>query len=178
MRSVGPLVVLAAGVLLSGCAGGASPGAVASASTTPTSDHTASVASSPPTCAVVPAAMVNATLGADVGPPASKVGTAVTRCVYSGRRAGHVTVQFQTGEDAVRFAAGRDEYESSGAPTADVGGFADEAYSSKVRSGGRTVNTLVARDGPVEILVRSRASVVAEEALEHALFMALHLSGR
>jgi len=122
--------------------------------------------------------MVNATLGTDVGPPASKVSTTVTSCVYLGRRAGHVTVQFQTGENAARFAAGRDEFESSSGPTTDVGGFADEAYSSKVWTGGRTANTLVARNGPVEILVRSRASVVAEEALEHALFLALHLTGR
>src|SRR5262245_24566384 len=84
VRSVGPLVVLAAGVLLSGCASGPQPRTVTSTSTTSTSGRTASAVTPPPSCAVAPAAMVNATLGADVGPPASKVSTTVTSCVYLG----------------------------------------------------------------------------------------------
>jgi len=121
----------------------------------------------------VPASLVNTSLGSDVGAPAQTLNDSVTVCEYKGAKAGHVIVRFQTGEDAASFAAGRQGFDSNGEPTKTVTGFADEAYSSTLGTSDLAVITLVARTGPVEILVTSGASLDAEKALERQLFAKL-----
>jgi hypothetical protein len=126
-----------------------------------------------PTCAVAPAAVVNAALGTDLGDPDETDNGIVTVCAYQGASAGHVTVRFQTQEDAGAFAQGRAGFDSNGEPTKDFPGLGDQAYSSSLGAGSSAIKTLVARKGAVEILVSSKASVDAEKTLVQQLFAKL-----
>lgn len=166
---------LALAVVLTGCGSSTSAdhggqGSAPPASASRTQDNRGSAQ---PTCALVSASLVNAALSADVGNPVQTVNSIVTVCEFSGQKAGHVTVRFQTSEDAASFAVGRKGFDANGEPTRDVAGFADQAYSSTLGSGDLVLNTLVARQGSVEILVSSKADVDAEKTLERQLFAKL-----
>jgi hypothetical protein len=172
VRVLGAVGGIVLAVLLAGCSGGSAGHPGHSASGTAAATATGH-ASAQPTCALVPASLVNTALGSDVGAPAQTLNGSVTVCEYNGAKAGHVIVRFQTGEDAASFATGREGFDSNGEPTKTVTGFADEAYSSTLGAGDLAVVTLVARTGPVEILVTSSASLDAEKALERQLFARL-----
>jgi hypothetical protein len=166
---------LALTVVLTGCGsnGSAHDGGQASPTSASASQTQDNRGAAQPTCALVPASLVNAALSADVGDPDQTINSIVTVCDFNGPKAGHVTVRFQTSEDAASFAVGRKGFDDNGEPTKDVAGFADEAYSSSLGSGDLAINTLVARQGPVEILVSSQAALHAEETLERQLFAKL-----
>ncbi len=178
MRAVNLLRSVAVGltsvILLAGCGSGGSVGQPGSRSPSASATTTGGGrAAAQPTCALVPASLVNSALGTDVGDPAQTINGIVTVCEFKGAKAGHVTVRFQTGDDSASFAAGRAGFDSNGEPTKDVAGFADEAYSSTLGSGDLAINTLVARQGSVEILVSSEADLDAEKTLERQLFAKL-----
>jgi len=172
VRVLGAVGGIVLAILLLGCSSPSAGHPSHSASQTASATATGRT-SAQPTCALVPASLVNTTLGSDVGAPAQTLNGSVTVCEYNGAKAGHVIVRFQTGEDAASFATGRKGFDSNGEPTKTVTGFADEAYSSTLGTGDRAVVTLVARAGPVEILVTSSAGLDAEEALEKQLFAKL-----
>lgn len=170
------LGLLTVTVVLAGCGGssgnsGSGTGGQPSAAASPGSGG--GRASSQPTCALAPASVVNAALGSDLGAPQQTLNGTVTVCTYQGPKAGQVIVRFQTGDNATTFAAGRKAFDANHEPTKDYPGFADEAYTNTLGSGGLTLNTLVARQGSTEILVTSKASFASEQKLEQQLFSRL-----
>ena len=128
--------------------------------------------SSSPTCNLMPAPMVNAALGTDLGNPTQNSDGDTVECEFQGTKAGAVTIRIQKGDDATAFAVERKTFQASGQPTKDYAGFGDEAYTNikKMPLGLPDVNTLVARKGSVDILVSSSASIAAERTLEQQLF--------
>jgi len=164
--------LLAAGGLITACGGKSSP----------SGSHTGPVTgvagggggggggSSQPSCRLAPASLVNTALGTDLADPSEEINGPVTVCQYVGKAAGHVTVRFETGQSASIFQQVRKAFDNNGQPTKDVQGFADEAFSSTISAASFTLNTLVARQGPIEILVTSKASIGAEQTLEMQLF--------
>ncbi len=123
----------------------------------------------------MPASLVNSALGTDLGVPTQTTGPNAIACEFKGAKSGAVEIRVQTGDDAAAFAAGRKTFAASGQPTKDYPGFGDEAYTSTQHMplGLPAINTLVARQGAVEILVASPASFTAERALEQELFAKL-----
>jgi hypothetical protein len=71
------------------------------------------------------------------------------------------------------FDQGRHISDTNNIPTSDLPGFQDVAYTSVLKAGSITTNTVVALKGTVQILVSSPASFEAEEALETQLFAKL-----
>jgi hypothetical protein len=165
-----PLVVSAvvAGMLLAGCTQSAddgvdSPDPSVSAGVGTDGDPSTPVVQ--PTCSMVSAAVVKATLGIDVQEPTQSTNDAVIGCAYAPATDGRtLVIRFRTGQDAAAFARGRQEVDGSGQPTTDVALF-DGGYSSSTEFGDIVTNTLVARKGPVEMLVTADASIDAEKAL-------------
>jgi hypothetical protein len=165
----------ASAALLAGCGGGSAssqpPVAQPSASTSaPAAAHGAGATAV--SCDLVPASLVNSVLGTDLGAATQSSAPDAIACQFKGAKAGAVEIRIQTGDDAARFAAGRGTFEASGQPTKDYAGFADQAYTStqKMPLGLPDVNTLVARQGTVEILVAASASITAERSLEQQIF--------
>jgi hypothetical protein len=166
-------VTVAASVLTAGCGGGsASSQSAAAQPSVPASTAAAGAGPSSVSCDLVPASLVNAALGTDLGAPSQSTAPNAVACQFKGAKAGAVEIRIQTGDDAAGFAAGRKSFETSGQPVKDYAGFADEAYTStqKMPLGLPDVNTLVARQGSVEILVAASVSISAERALEERLF--------
>jgi hypothetical protein len=127
-----------------------------------------------PSCALAPASLVNATLGVSMNNPTETVNSVVTVCNYApGSGSGGVTVRFQTNEDAAGFEVGKSGFTDSDQPVTDIPGFFDQAFSSTLGRGEIVVNTVVARQGSVEILVTSHATIDKEKELVTKLFGAL-----
>jgi hypothetical protein len=127
-----------------------------------------------PSCALVPASLVNSVLGVSMGEPAETVNSVVMVCDYAPTSGnGGVTVRFQSNEDETGFALGRAGFKDSGQPTVDLPGFFDQAFSSTLGNGTLTVNTVVARKGTIEILVTSHAPIEKEKDLITKIFAAL-----
>ena len=82
-------------------------------------------------------------------------------------------IRIQTGDSAAVFAAERKTFGATGQPATVYPGFGDQAYTNvkHMPLNMPDVNTLVARQGSVEILVTSTASIAAERALEQQLFI-------
>ncbi len=163
------ILTLASAFLLAGCGNSGSSGTSQSA-TPPASP--AAAGPSQVSCALVPAPLVNAALGTDLGAPSQSTGGNAVACQFKGAKAGAVEIRIATGEAAAVFAAGRKAFDSSGQPTKTYAGFGDQAYTSTqhVPMGLPSLNTLVALKGSVELLVSSTASITAEKALEQQLF--------
>jgi hypothetical protein len=172
-------LTLAAPFLVAGCSGSGSP-STTQAATSPASPAAASAAGTSPaaaaqsqvSCGLVPAALVNAALGTDLGAPSQSTAPSAVACQFKGAKAGTVEIRIATGETSAAFAAERQTFDSSGQPTKAYAGFGDQAYTStqKMPLGMPDVNTLVALQGSVELLVSSNASITAEQALEQQLF--------
>ena len=162
------ILTLASAFLLAGCGSSGSSGASQSAA------PPASPAAGPSrvSCALVPAPLVNAALGTDLGAPSQSTGGNAIACQFKGVKAGAVEIRIATGESAAAFAAGRKSFDSSGQPAKAYAGLGDQAYTTTqhMPMGLPSVNTLVALKGPVELLVSSTASITAEKALEQQLF--------
>jgi hypothetical protein len=126
-----------------------------------------------PSCALVPASLVNASLGTSVGDPDETNNSPVILCNYSSPDFQTVLVRFQINNDAAGFARGKQGFADSGQPTVDIAGFQDEAYSSSMGTGPSAVNSLVARKGSVEVMVVSSASIDKEKDLIQKVFAAL-----
>ena len=129
--------------------------------------------SSTPSCALVPASLVNSTLGTQVGDPDETNNSPVIVCNYSSTDSSSVLVRFQINNDAAGFARGKQGFTDSGQATVDIAGFQDEAFSSSMGTGLSAVNSLVARKGSVEVMVVSSASTDKEKALIQKIFDAL-----
>ena len=176
MQMTCPIVfTLASAFLLAGCGSSGSTGtsqSAASAAAPAASSPAAAAGPSQVSCAMVPAALVNAALGTDLGAPSQSAGANAIACQFKGAKAGTVEIRIATGDTAAAFAAERKTFDSSGQPTRTYAGFGDQAYISTQHMplGLPSVNTLVAREGPVELLVSSTASITAEKALEQQLF--------
>jgi hypothetical protein len=118
--------------------------------------------------------LVNSTLGTNVAAPEVQNLNTVVVCRYSpSSGTGSVVVRIQTDMSAATFVQSRALSDSNGIPTADLPGFADQAYTSVLKVGTHVTNTVVALKGTIEILVSSPASFDAEKALEEQLFAKL-----
>jgi hypothetical protein len=175
MHMTRPIILaLTSAFLLAGC------GSSGSSSISQSTAFSASAAASSPaaagqsqvSCGLVPAALVNAALGTDLGAPSQSAGGNAIACQFKGAKAGTVEIRIATGETAVAFAGERKAFESSGQPTKTYAGFGGQAYTStqSMPTGMPNVNTLVALKGAVELLVSSTASITSEDALEQQLF--------
>ena len=160
---------LAAVFVLAGCGGGSSSSQQAAG---PSTAARSDAGSSSLTCNLMPASMVNAALGTDLGNPTQNSDGDTVACEFQGTKAGAVMIRIQKGDDATAFAVERKTFQASGQPAKDYAGFGDEAYTNtkKMPLGLPDVNTLVARKGSVDILVSSSASIAAERTLEQQLF--------
>jgi hypothetical protein len=160
--------------LLAGCGSSGSSGISQSAASpaSPAASSPAAGGQSQVGCSLVPAALVNAALGTDLGAPSQSGGGNAVACQFKGAKAGAVEIRIATGETAAAFAAERKTFDSSGQPTRTYAGFGDQAYTStqSMPMGMPSVNTLVALKGPVELLVSSTAGITSEDALEQQLF--------
>jgi hypothetical protein len=175
---------VAAAVLLAGCGSAASSSpasgaaAEANSSSAPASATAAasqaaagSGAASALTCALAPSTMVSSDLGVSgLGAPKQEFKDGGAFCVYSGSNA-LVSLNLLNGSTADEMSAEQQTMAKS-EQTKAFPGLGDEAFSATL-SGGEGVpssNTLVARQGTVEIMVVSNADVSAEKSLEEHLF--------
>lgn len=165
--------MLTAAGLLTACGGKSSPSGSHTGSVTGATGVPRDAGDSQPSCRLAPASLVNTALGTDLAEPTQEINGPVTVCQYVGKAAGHVTVRFETGQSATIFQQVRKSFADNGQPTKDVHGLVDEAFFSTISGANFTLNTLVARQGPIEILVTSKADVGAEETLEMQLFAKL-----
>jgi hypothetical protein len=170
MQMTRPIILtLASAFMLAGC------GSSGSSSTSQSATSPASPAAAGPSqvsCDMVPATLVNAALGTDLGAPSQSTGGNAIACQFKGAKADAVEIRIATGDTAAAFAAERKTFDSSGQPTKTYAGFGDQAFTSTQHMplGMPSVNTLVALKGSVELLVSSNASTTAEKALEQQLF--------
>jgi hypothetical protein len=172
------LTTLASAFLLAGCGSSgsstSSQSATSPAGTSSTGSPAAPAAAgqSQVSCDLVPATLVNATLGTNLGAPSEETGPGAVACQYKGAKADAVEIRIATGETASAFQVERKTFDSSGQPTTTYASFGDQAYTStqKMPLGMPDVNTLVVLKGSVEILVASNASITAEQNLEQQVF--------
>jgi hypothetical protein len=177
MQKTRPIVLtLASAFLLAGCGSAGSSGTTQSttsaAASSPAAGAPAGGGSTKLSCDLAPASLVNGALGTDLGAPSQSDGPNAVACQFKGAKAGAVEIRIATGDTAASFAAQRSTFTSSGQATKDYAGFGDEAFTStqKMPLGLPDVNTLMARQGSVSILVSSTASIAAEKTLEEHLF--------
>ena len=106
------------------------------------------------------------------GAPSQTTAGSATACEYKGAKAGAVEIRIQTADTAAIFAAERKTFDATRQRTADHPGFGDEAFTNvkHMPLSLPDVNTLVARQGSVEIRVSSSASIAAERTLEQQFF--------
>ncbi len=157
-------------LLLAGCGGGGS--ATGNASAPPASPAAGGAGAAQVTCDLAPASLVNSALGTDLGAPSQTTAGSATACEYKGTKAGAVEIRIQTGDSAAMFTAERKAFDATGQRTKSYPGFGDEAFTNvkHMPLSLPDVNTLVTRQGSVEILVVSTASLTAEQTLEQQLF--------
>ena len=165
MRLRLPLALLANAAVLGGCTPTPAPDAP---------DGNAGNTSAPPTaqtviapaCALVPAAVIKASLNIAVSEPTQTTSGSTISCDYLPADGTYtVVVKFTTDEDKDSFARARRSLDSGGHPTTDVPGLLDEAYVSSDEFGDAVTNSLVARKGSVSMSVAAVASVDAEKNL-------------
>src|SRR5215510_48525 len=104
-----------------------------------------------PTCALVPASLVNSVVGSHFSDPSEQTNGSVVVCTYTGDHTMIIRIETKSSADA--FSAAKTEYAKHNLSTKDLAGFADEAYTSTISAVGVTTNTLVARKGSTEILI-------------------------
>jgi len=160
---------------LAGCSSTSSGEKPAGGTTTNGGGGRTEGATAAPTCALAPAAMVNAALGMNVGDPKEQLVGHGAVCRYApvAGGKGNVIVRIQTDTTRALFDQGRSTSDHNGIPTADLAAFEDAAYTSTISAGSVTTNTVVALKGTVQILVSSGATFDQEKALEQQVFAAL-----
>ena len=172
LRPLLPAAVVVA--LLAGC-GGASgdAGTPSSDASSPGSAVAASGSTSAGAaagCAVAPADLVGAALGDTLSTAEeTRHGDTIVVCDYQGPKVGLVKLRIQTDSDAEAFAADKKGFATQSMPTTDED-FADEAFSNVLESPAGRVTTLIARRGPVAILVSAKAALPQEKTLLGQLF--------
>lgn len=175
MHMTRPIILtLTSAFLLAGCgsSGSSSISQSAASSASPAASSPAAAGQSQVSCGLVPATLVNAALGTDLGAPSQSAGANAVACQFKGAKAGTAEIRIATGETAAAFAAERKTFDSSGQPTKTYAGIGDQAYSStqSMPMGMPSVHTLVALKGSVDLLVSSTASITSEADLEQQLF--------
>jgi ABC-type Fe3+-hydroxamate transport system substrate-binding protein len=167
---------VAAAVLLAGCGSAASSSSSsAAAGAAPSSAPAGGAASQGAgtgataslTCALAPSSLVSTDLGvAGLGDPKQVVKDGSASCVYSGPK-GLVSLNLLNGATTDKMSLEQQTMAKSEQVKA-FPGLGDEAFSAtlSVGSGLPSSNTLVARQGTVEIMVTSSADVTAEKSLE------------
>jgi hypothetical protein len=126
-------------------------------------------------CALVPASMVNAALGTNVGEAQEQLVGHGAACRYApvGGGRGNVVVRIQADTTRALFDQGRAASDHNGIPTVDLPGFEDAAYTSTISAASVTTNTVVALRGRVQVLVSSGATFDMEKSLEQQIFATL-----
>ena len=179
---------VAAAVLLAGCGSAASSSsssvaAGAALSSAPAggaaSQGAGTGATASLTCALAPSSLVSTDLGvAGLGDPKQVVHDGSASCVYSGPK-GIVSLNLINDATTDKMSV-EQQTMAKAEQTKAVAGLGDEAFSATLAEGdgGLSANTLVARQGAVEIMVVSNADVTAEKSLEQHLFAKTHLFAR
>jgi hypothetical protein len=166
MRLRLPLALLATAAVLAGCTPTPPPDAPDNADQTAAPSTAESGPAPAPACALVPAAVIKASLNIVVGEPTQTTSGSTIRCDYMpADGALTVTIKFTLDEDKDSFARVRRSLDTGGQPTTDVPGLVDEAYVSSAEFGDTVTNSLVARKGSVSMSVAAVASVDAEKSL-------------
>jgi hypothetical protein len=181
---------VAAAVLLAGCGSAASSSSNSGAAGAPPSSAPAPAdaaasrgagtgATASLTCALAPSSLVSTDLGvAGLGDPKQVVHDGSASCVYSGPK-GIVSLNLINDATTDKMSV-EQQTMAKAEQTKAVAGLGDEAFSATLAEGdgGLSANTLVARQGAVEIMVVSNADVTAEKSLEQHLFAKTHLFAR
>jgi ABC-type molybdate transport system substrate-binding protein len=163
------LPLLAAAAVLALAVAGCSDDSTPPASTGGNQPNSAApAADKDPTCALVPASLVNSVVGSHFADPSEQTNGSVVVCTYTGDHTMIIRIETKSSADA--FAAAKTEYAKHNLSTKDLAGFADEAYTSTISAVGVTTNTLVARKGSTEILISSGLSIDQLKQLETKLF--------
>jgi uncharacterized protein YceK len=168
----------AAGVLLAGCGSSSSSTTAAtgmsssSAAATASASQAAGASSTAAlTCALAPSALVDSDLGVTgLGTPKQALSGGSASCIYSGGT-NIVTISLLNGATSDKMSAEQQSLAKT-ETTATYAGLGDQAFTGTVSAGSGipTPNTLVARQGSVEIMVVSEASVSNEKTLEEHIF--------
>jgi hypothetical protein len=170
---------VAAAVFLAGCGSAASSSSTGAAGTTSSSAPAGAAASQGAgtgataslTCALAPASLVSTDLGVTgLSDPKQVVKDGSASCVYSGST-GIVSLNLLNGATTDKMSVEQQTMAKSEQVKA-FSGLGDEAFSASlsVGDGVPSPNTLVARQGTVEIMVVSSADVTAEKSLEQHIF--------
>ena len=101
--------------------------------------------------------------------PRSATHGSVTECTYQARSGSQlaVLIRFDTNSSEKAFASDRSIFESHGQKLGQVTGFGDEAYYFSETAGKSTVNTIVVRQGRLQILVTGSAALDQTAAIAH-----------
>ncbi|MBB5957719.1 hypothetical protein FHS29_004314 [Saccharothrix tamanrassetensis] len=162
------LVAVLGLIVLAGCT--STPhSAPATGGTTPSTPATTPSEVAGISCAKAPEDVVGAALQLNLNHPRETINGTVVTCQYDGGGASTM-VRFQTKSDAAAFAKGKEEFGGNGQKVKDLPDFHDNAYTGTLGTGEVVQNTLVARKGPVEILVTSGANFEQEKKLVTQLF--------
>jgi hypothetical protein len=165
MRPRLPLVLLATAAILGGCTPAPTPDTPNGSSDNTSGPPTTQTAITPG-CALVPAAVIKASLNIAVSEPNQTTSGSTISCDYLPADGAHtVVITFTTDQDKDSFARTRRSLDAGGHPTTDVPGLLDEAYVSSDEFGDTVTNSLVARKGSVSMSVAAVASVEAEKSL-------------
>jgi hypothetical protein len=171
---------VAAAVLLAGCgsAASSSPSTGAPAATSSSAPSAASAsqaagagATTPLTCDLAPSSLVSADLGVSgLAAPKQVINSGGASCIYAGSK-GVITLNLLNGATTGKMSVEQQTLAKS-EQTKAFAGLGDEAFSASlsVGEGIPSPNTLVARQGSVEIMLVSPASVTAEKSLEEHIF--------
>jgi hypothetical protein len=164
-----PVVALALLPLATACGSGsatAPPGPPADASATAASAPASKGGGAAANCAeAAPAKVVGSAVKTTVGEPTESRADGTLMCSYAGPKTGHLIIRIQSDQTAEGFATARRGFDDSGTPTTTLTGFEEEAYTGVTGSGSYRVTTVVARRGPLEILVTGNVGVPEEKAL-------------
>jgi hypothetical protein len=152
-RSLGAFFVAA--MLVGGCNSDGGPKTTSSGAAVPATEP----ATGGPACTVATAALVSEKLGFTLQGPNVDRGPAATVCTYDNPSMPlqAATIQVQTQATSEGFAKGRDGFATHGEPVTAVAGLGDEAYSASLTVTSTTNTTLVARRGPIEVLITTTA---------------------
>ena len=109
-------------------------------------------------CALISSPVVSSSMGTTVGVPKSVVKGPVTVCTYRAiNPSKSVVIRYDIASSQSAFTADESVLETHHQAISAVTGLGDEAYSTSVSTGQGAVNTVVARQNSLEVLVTGTA---------------------